>query len=127
MFNYIFYKYFVDASESYSLATITVTITMTIGLLCILLIPLDIFLINYKGITIIQDREILQNVFYCKIFWIIKALYGSLLFLSFFLIPFTYFYGEERLDDIEPTENNMKEKICNSLKYTVWIILLKYE
>ena len=41
------------------------------------------------------------------------------MFLSFFLIPFSYFYGDERIEDIKPQQNELKEKICNSLKYTV--------
>ncbi len=47
------------------------------------------------------------------------ALYGVSLFVSFFMIPFSYFYGDERIEDIQPKESEFKEKVCNSLKYTV--------
>lgn len=104
------------------------------------MIPIDIFLINYKGKDIekyaemIQlDRNMLENVMMSKkidfLFFknvsdscVIKfnlVLFAISLFLSFFLIPFSYFYGDERIEDIKPQQNELKEKICNSLKYTV--------
>ena len=61
-----------------------------------------------------------------KFFLFIIVLFGVSLFLSFFLIPFTYFYGDERIEDIKPQQNELKEKICNSLKYTVRIIYFFY-
>jgi hypothetical protein len=39
--------------------------------------------------------------------------------VSFVLVPFAYFYGDERIEDIKPQESEYKEKICNSMKYTV--------
>lgn len=67
--NYIYCKYYVDPTESYPLATLTIVITMTIGLCCVLLIPIDIFLITYKGDTVANisiDRTNLKLVIYCK-------------------------------------------------------------
>jgi len=68
LFNYIFYHYYVDKTETFSLATFTVTISMSIGLLCVLLIPIDIFLVTHKedSINSILDRNYLQNVFFSK-------------------------------------------------------------
>jgi len=118
LFNCIFYKYYVDPTESYSLAGITVVLTMSIGLLCVLLIPIDVFLVSYKESSInnIQiNRDYLKDIMY--------LLYGMSLFFAFFLIPFAYFYGEERIEDIKSNEFDYKEKICTSLKYTVNITL----
>ena len=67
--NFIYSNYYVDPTESYPLATITIVISMTIGLICILLIPIDIFLISYKGDTfsnISIDRNNLIAVIYSK-------------------------------------------------------------
>ena len=47
------------------------------------------------------------------------AVYGISLFVSFILVPFSYFYGDERIEDIKPLESELKEKIWNSIKYTV--------
>jgi hypothetical protein len=57
LFNYIFYKYYVDKTDSYSLATITVVIAMSIGLICVLLIPIDIFMTTSK------DAEKLSGIY----------------------------------------------------------------
>jgi hypothetical protein len=35
------------------------------------------------------------------------------------MVPFAYFYGDERIEDIRPQESELKEKICNSMKNTV--------
>lgn len=46
--------------------------------------------------------------------------------VGFLLIPFTYFYGEERdvdIYDIDYIPVTFSEKICNSLKYTVNFLL----
>jgi hypothetical protein len=67
--NFIYCKYYVDPTESYPLATITIVISMTIGLICILLIPIDIFLITFKGDTVSNisiDRSNLKAVIYCN-------------------------------------------------------------
>ena len=58
-----------DKTETFALASFTVTMSMTIGLLCVLLIPIDIFLITHKdihehAINSIVDRNYLQNIFY---------------------------------------------------------------
>ena len=41
------------------------------------------------------------------------------------MIPFTYFYGDEKIEDIKPSQNEYKEKIYNSLKNTVIKIINK--
>ena len=46
-------------------------------------------------------------------------IYGISLIVSFVLVPFAYFYGDERIEDIVPQENELRNKICNSLKNTV--------
>jgi|LauGreDrversion4_2_1035121.scaffolds.fasta_scaffold2587898_1 hypothetical protein len=67
--NYIYCKYYVDPTESYPLATLTIVISMSIGLCSVLLIPIDIFLITYKGDTVANisiDRTNLNLVINCK-------------------------------------------------------------
>lgn len=51
-----------------------------------------------------------------------QDLYCANLFISFFAIPFTYFYGEERQDflDMDYEIDKNCTKIVNSLKYTVY-------
>jgi LMBR1 domain-containing protein 1 len=125
LFNYIFYKYYVDSVDSYPLASMTVSIGMSIGLLCVLLIPIDIFLITDKAQTIEKlikiDITYFSTIMYSNNKLVKLVLYGCSLFVAFFLVPFAYFYGDERIEDIQPQENEIRYKICNSLKFTVSI------
>jgi hypothetical protein len=74
LFNYFFYKYYVDPTDSYPLATFTVVIGMTVGLLCVLLIPIDIFLTTTHNSQNIQkiseiikiDKSYFQTIMYSK-------------------------------------------------------------
>ncbi len=145
--NYTLTKYYVDPSDSYPLATFTIVLSLSIGFISILMIPIDVLLINKNGLMnlekiadIVQlDDKLLETIIICKkknfsfyflLFFLLKlfylfilsiGLFGFSLFLSFFLIPFSYFFGDERIEDIKPQLNDTKTKICNSLKYTVII------
>ena len=35
------------------------------------------------------------------------------------MIPFAYFYGDEKIEDIRAVEDDFKDKVCNAFKYTV--------
>ncbi len=64
-----------DPTDSYPLATFTIVIGMSVGLLCVLLIPIDIFLTTYRNENIdklagmIQlDRSYFQTIMLSKYF-----------------------------------------------------------
>ena len=64
--NWLYCNYYTDKTESYLLATITIVLSMSLGLFCILLIPIDIFLISLKDeslANILIDRSNLQLIF----------------------------------------------------------------
>mmetsp|Transcript_86873 Transcript_86873/g.249253 ORF Transcript_86873/g.249253 Transcript_86873/m.249253 type:complete len:537 (-) Transcript_86873:48-1658(-) len=91
--SYVVYHYFADPQESYVLATVAVVLSLTVSILCTLLIPVDIYVISEGSIkseslhlTISQD--LVRNAY--------LALFASLLFLAFIVVPHAYFYGEER-------------------------------
>ena len=94
------------------------------------MIPIDVVLINKNGITNLEkyadlvqlDRNNLETIMISNNqinFPLNLGLFAFSLFLSFFLIPFSYFFGDERIEDIKPQQNELNQKICNSLKYTV--------
>eukprot|EP00747_Dinoflagellata_sp_TGD_P084002 gnl/TRDRNA2_/TRDRNA2_162343_c0_seq2.p1 gnl/TRDRNA2_/TRDRNA2_162343_c0~~gnl/TRDRNA2_/TRDRNA2_162343_c0_seq2.p1 ORF type:complete len:533 (+),score=97.12 gnl/TRDRNA2_/TRDRNA2_162343_c0_seq2:183-1781(+) len=102
LMSYIIYNYFADPGESYPLAMIAVVLSLTISILCTLLIPIDIYVISEGDITsqtlhftISQDHVRFAYMFF----------FSALMFLAFFLVPFAYFYGEERGDVEERVEN----------------------
>ena len=51
-------------------------------------------------------------------------LYAAVLFMGFFMIPFAYFYGEERADiyDIDYIPTTEGDKYCKALKYTLFFV-----
>ncbi len=87
--------------------------------------------IHLYGVHITKDLS--RNVIYCRnakiilILEIFKGIYSCLIIIGFTLIPFTYFYGEERQDflDIDFEIDKKCSKIWNSLKYTVKTTELK--
>jgi LMBR1 domain-containing protein 1 len=87
----ILVKYYIDPSESYLLATIVISFSISVTFLNVLLIPIDILVIsqpstNYKKEDI--DR-------------IMRYMYLLTFLINFMVIPFTYFYGEERQEQFE--------------------------
>lgn len=93
LLSYILYQYFADPQESYFFAMIVVVLSLTVSVLCVLLIPVDIYVISVGAIRsealhVTIAQETVQNAY--------LVLFVSLLFLAFFLVPHAYFYGEER-------------------------------
>ncbi|CAE8743769.1 unnamed protein product, partial [Polarella glacialis] len=86
----------VDPQESYVMAMVTVMLSLSVSILCALLIPVDIYVISEGNITseslhVTISQEHVQNAY--------LALFSSLLFLAFCLVPYAYFYGEDRGGD----------------------------
>jgi len=86
LFSLMFVKYYVDPSESYFLATIVISVSITLTFLNVLMIPIDILVISSP--TIHYTKSDIDNA--------MQLLYLITLVINFIIIPFTYFYGEER-------------------------------
>eukprot|EP00931_Biecheleriopsis_adriatica_P116663 TRINITY_DN92270_c0_g1_i1.p1 TRINITY_DN92270_c0_g1~~TRINITY_DN92270_c0_g1_i1.p1 ORF type:complete len:539 (+),score=100.05 TRINITY_DN92270_c0_g1_i1:46-1662(+) len=93
LLTYIVYHYFVDPEESYFLAMITVILSLTVGILCTLVIPVDIYVISEGSIT---SESLHVTISQDHVRSAYLALFSSLLFIAFCLVPFAYFYGEDR-------------------------------
>ena len=109
---------------------------MSIALLCILLIPIDIFISSSKEgqQTLSQVSKIISidQRYFPKI---MLLLYFICIIFTFILIPFAFFYTSDinsinEKEDIFTinTDYNKHSSICTSLKYTsiflIFIILL---
>lgn len=93
LLSYVVYHYFADPAESYRLATVSVVLSLTVSVLCAMLIPVDIYVISEgdiksESLHVTISQEHVRNAY--------MALFASLLFLAFCLVPHAYFYGEER-------------------------------
>lgn len=107
--NYMLVKYYTDSLDSTSISTLTTVISLSITLLSVLLIPVDIFLTSSSDYFIPPDdfRRVLIGMM------------GFMLFASFILVPFSYFYTEEALDDYS-AEVSTCSKVLTASKYTAF-------
>jgi len=128
MFNSLLYNYYVDSSENYFLANFTFIITMSIGLFCLMLIPIDSYIISDIQELQIKEEEYsysLKEIYLSKLNINYLVLYLILIFLAFFLIPFSYFYGnDEKFNESKQyvyIAPSTKERIIKSLRKTVSI------
>jgi LMBR1 domain-containing protein 1 len=117
VFNYAIVKYYTDATESYTLATTITVISLTVTLIAVLLIPIDIYISTedqkFSGILIGKEHVRL----------VLLSVFCTMVFLSFIAIPFTYFYGEERYDEIDG-DGSLCDKVCTASKYTFGFIIV---
>lgn len=111
----ILVKYYVDPSESYLLATIVISVSITLTLLNVLMIPIDILVISRPDYSF--HKEDVDNL--------MRQMYLLTFLVNFILIPFTYFYGEERQEqfevdfEYEESKDNMLKRILSAIKQTV--------
>jgi len=117
LLSYILYHYYADPSESYGLAVITVVLSLTVSILCALLIPVDIYVISEGDITS-ESLHVTISQDHVRTAYLV--LFSSLLFLAFCLVPHAYFYGEERVGDLD--EKYDKNNCCNALRSTVFFV-----
>ncbi|KAI9301806.1 hypothetical protein BJ944DRAFT_270930, partial [Cunninghamella echinulata] len=123
LFSIGFTKYYQDRYERDLFATTVTILAIGLVLSCLALLPVDIFLVSstvnlqtglkYEWATpeaIDKMKFVVQLIYY--------VCYGLISVFCFFLIPFTYFYYEE---DIEQTTN---ERIRGAFKYTSFFIII---
>lgn len=113
-FNYVLVKYYTDPSESYCLATLISTLSLSVTLLAVLLVPVDI--LAASGGDDLLSSEVVGSA--------LLALFVAMLLLAFLLIPFTYFFGEERADEFDSERDVLIDRVCESLKSTLWYALI---
>lgn len=72
---------------------------------------------------VLINKIFIRDVFLCNIeLFIILDLYTALLFITFVILPFNYFYGEERAlsydndFDLDLSERRLSNKIVRSAK-----------
>ena len=93
--------------------------SILLSLISVLLIPLDVFISNPKDLSNISqvniDNEIFKNL--------MLFLYFICIIFAFILIPFTFFFLDEKIDEYDTTGYNLLERICSSIKFTIIFLL----
>jgi len=121
LFCYMIVKYYQDRAEAELLPTVATILGLTVTLLCVFLIPVDIYNISSTqdgdGQVMLSPSEIESRSNSVKIIYYI--LYACILALAFGIIPFAYFYYEEADED-----NGLRERIWAGCKYTIFLIII---
>lgn len=115
-FNFILVKYYTDPSESYLLATIVTVLSLTVTLVAALLLPIDIFISSYEEEDSTLTPEALRQS--------LTFLLAAMGLLAFVLIPFAYFFGEDRLEDDLDEGSSVCDRVVEATKFTGLFMLL---
>jgi len=110
---------YVDKRETSAFVSLICTLGIAITLLCVLLIPVDIYVVSSSlnadgsqsdpGLTS-RTADAIQSLYY--------AMYVLLVVWAFFLLPFCYFFFEEESED-----GRLGPRIWTALKYSIGFIL----
>ncbi|CAK8988460.1 unnamed protein product [Durusdinium trenchii] len=117
LLSYIIYHHFVDPEKSYFLAMVTVILSLTVGILCTLIIPVDIYVISEGDITS-ESLHVTISQDHVRDAYLV--LFSSLLFIAFFLVPYAYFYGEDKRPSIH--DDLEKSQCWNALRSTGFFV-----
>lgn len=119
LMSYVIYHYFTDPNESYTLAVIAVVSSLTTSILCTLLIPVDIYVISEGDIT---SEALHVTISQNHVKTAYMTLFSALLFLAFVLVPYAYFYGEDRERGDFDEKYHSRNQCCGAFRSTAFFI-----
>ncbi|XP_005110319.1 probable lysosomal cobalamin transporter [Aplysia californica] len=124
LFSGFYVRYYMSKYDSEVSTTITAIIALTITLLTSALVPVDIFLVSYmkdsdgmfkdwaNSSSVRDETEDTVLIAY-------YVLYGLVAFCLFLLLPFMYFFFEEKEEN-----STCKSRCCSALKYCIVCVLI---
>mmetsp|Transcript_5767 Transcript_5767/g.8057 ORF Transcript_5767/g.8057 Transcript_5767/m.8057 type:complete len:521 (+) Transcript_5767:119-1681(+) len=121
LFSWFIVRYYQDSREAEALPTWIATLGLLLALLCVFLIPVDIYSVS---ITVDSDGNQIENPDLIKsrgdnIAVIYYFLYSCVLAFAFGFIPFAYFYYEEADENV-----SVKERVWAGCKYTFFLVAI---
>ncbi|XP_064605243.1 probable lysosomal cobalamin transporter [Liolophura sinensis] len=126
LFSGLYIRYFMSKYDSELSTTLTAIICLAVALMTSILVPVDIFLVSYMKASNgtfkpwandSQTRTDLEE----SITYAYYGLYAIVTFCLFFLLPFMYFFFEEK-DDTEETP--LKSRLCSAFKFTIIFVII---
>jgi len=124
VFSWLYINYFKSKYDSDIATTSTAVLALTIALLTTFLVPVDVFLVSFMKNSNgtfqewAEDAQVRQSI-EDTVLYAYYALYGIMALCIFVILPFVYFYYEER-DEIATAAT----KICGALKFTLVFLLV---
>lgn len=126
IFSGIYIKYYMSKTESEWSTTISAIVALSITLLTTALIPVDVFLVSFMKnsdgsfkdwATLNTTRNSMEESVLVGYY----ILYGLITFCLFLLLPFMYFFYEEREEDA-----TCRSRCCGALKFTIVFLILMF-
>ncbi|KAL4493981.1 hypothetical protein ABPG72_021998 [Tetrahymena utriculariae] len=125
LFARMIYKYYIDPSEQYFVTKYSVIICLVLSMICLLIIPIDI-LVTQNNEKTFSTLEINVNQTFMKELEL--KIYGVLILCSFILLPFSYFYCEQKQkdfdEDVSMDTTSTSSKFFKALQNTTFFILV---
>eukprot|EP00696_Hemimastix_kukwesjijk_P011687 gnl/Hemi2/24648_TR8291_c0_g2_i1.p1 gnl/Hemi2/24648_TR8291_c0_g2~~gnl/Hemi2/24648_TR8291_c0_g2_i1.p1 ORF type:complete len:519 (+),score=190.69 gnl/Hemi2/24648_TR8291_c0_g2_i1:115-1671(+) len=124
-FAFFVIRYYNDPHERQNVVTVVIVLTLANALLCVLVVPCDISTISStmdssKGLRIMSQSEIDASVDNIKVLYYV--LFVSLVLLTFFVLPFCYFYYEED-DDLPVSKRSLQALKFTSIFIAIIIVM----
>ncbi|XP_045160510.2 probable lysosomal cobalamin transporter [Mercenaria mercenaria] len=124
IFSSIYIKYYTSKRDSECSTTLCAILALSVTLMTTALIPVDVFLVSFMKSSDgtfsewAKDNETRHSVEQSVLVGY-YTMYGLITFCMFLLLPFMYFFYEEREDDV-----TCKSRCCGALKYSVVFLIV---
>lgn len=124
LFSAGYIRYYMSKYDKELSSTLTAILALSVTLLTSDLVPVDIFLVSYMKdsdgsfkdwANSSSTRHDLEN----SVLYAYYVLYGLICFCFFILLPFMYFFYEEKDEN-----STCKSRMCSALKYLIVFVII---
>lgn len=124
-FSWFYIRFYQDHSQTEVSSTLTAIFALTVTLLTTALVPVDIFIVSYmkhdngtwKDWCV--DASLRKDFEETSVTTVYYVLYSFVALFAFLLMPFVYFYFEEKDEDV-----TTRQRICGALKYSIGFLIV---
>lgn len=124
-FSWFYIRFYQDHSQTEVSSTLTAIFALTVTLLTTALVPVDIFIVSYmkhdngtwKDWCV--DASVRKGFEETSVTTVYYVLYSFVALFAFLLMPFVYFYFEEKDEDV-----TTRQRICGALKYSIGFLIV---
>lgn len=125
VFSWFYIRFYQDHAQSEVSSTLTAIVALAVTLLTTALVPVDIFIVSYmknddgSWKDWCADESVRKEFEETTVATGYYVLYSFVAFFAFLLMPFVYFYFEEKDEDV-----TTRQRICGALKYTIAFLIV---